>query len=96
MEPEQRSLYSDWPRVQQPRALSSNSDRTKIFRPFTLSRRALEPTQPRVQYVTPAVPAGTKQPGRETDQSPPTSADVKKYVDLYILSPIRLYGVLHN
>jgi hypothetical protein len=30
---------------------------------------------------------GVKRPRREVDQSPPTSAEVKKNVDLYIHSP---------
>jgi hypothetical protein len=39
---------------------------------------------------------GVKRPGREVDHSPPTSAEVKKNVDLYIHSPIRLHGVVLN
>jgi hypothetical protein len=35
-----------------------------------------------------------KRPGREADHSPPSSADVKEYVELYIHSPIRLHGVV--
>jgi hypothetical protein len=37
-----------------------------------------------------------KRPGREVDHSPPTSAEVKKNVTLYIHSPIRLHGVVLN
>jgi hypothetical protein len=37
------------------------------------SRQALGPTQPPIQGVP-----GVKQPGREADHSPPTSAEVKK------------------
>jgi hypothetical protein len=33
---------------------------------------------------------------READHSPPTSAEVKKTVDLYIHSPTRLHGVVLN
>jgi hypothetical protein len=35
---------------------------------------------------------GVKRPGRESVHSPPASAAVKKYVDLYIHSTIRLHG----
>jgi hypothetical protein len=33
-------------------------------------------------------------PGRETDHSPPSNAEVKEYVRLYLHSPIRLHGVV--
>jgi hypothetical protein len=38
---------------------------------------ALEPTQPPIQQVLAAVSPGIKRPGREADQSPPSSAKVK-------------------
>jgi hypothetical protein len=31
---------------------------------------------------------------READHSPPSSAEVKEWVELYLHSPIRLHGVL--
>jgi hypothetical protein len=34
--------------------------------------------------------------GGEADGLPPTSAEVKKILDLYIGSPIRLHGVVLN
>jgi hypothetical protein len=37
---------------------------------------------------------GVNWPGNEADHSPPTSAEVKKNVDLYIHSPICLHGVV--
>jgi hypothetical protein len=37
---------------------------------------------------------GVKRPGRETDHSPPSSAEVKECVELYLHSPIRLHGVV--
>jgi hypothetical protein len=37
-----------------------------------------------------------KRPGPEADYSPPTSAEVKIKVDLYIHSPIHLHGVVLN
>jgi hypothetical protein len=42
-----------------------------------LSRRALGPTQPPVQWV-PALPGGKERPGRDADPSPPSSAVVMK------------------
>jgi hypothetical protein len=32
--------------------------------------------------------------GREADNSPPSSAEVKEWVELYLHSPIRLHGVV--
>jgi hypothetical protein len=34
--------------------------------------------------------------GRETDHSPPSSAEVKEWVELYLRSPICLHGVVLN
>jgi hypothetical protein len=48
---------------------------SRIF--STSSRPAVEPTQPPIQWV----PEVTR-PGREADNSPPTSAEFKKNVDL--------------
>jgi hypothetical protein len=53
----------------------------------TASRTALGPTQPSIQWVTGALPLGTKRPGREADHSPPSSAEVKAGVELYLHSP---------
>jgi hypothetical protein len=50
---------------------------------FTIaSRTALEPTQPPIQWVLGALSLGVKQPGHEADHSPPSSAEVKEYVEL--------------
>jgi hypothetical protein len=49
---------------------------SRIF--STLSRPALEPTQPSIQWVLGALSLGVKRPGHEADHSPPTSAEVKK------------------
>jgi hypothetical protein len=43
----------------------------------TASRPALGPTQPPIEWVPGAISPGVKGPGRETDHSPPSSADVK-------------------
>ena len=48
-----------------------------------LSRPALMPTQPPVQWV-PDFPGGKVRPGREADLSPPSSAEVKNRVELYL------------
>jgi len=37
---------------------------------------------------------GVKRPVREADHSPPSSTDVKVWVELYLHSPIRLHGVV--
>jgi hypothetical protein len=37
---------------------------------------------------------GFKATGREANHSPPDSAEVKECVELYLLSPIRLLGVV--
>jgi hypothetical protein len=53
---------------------------------FTVSRPALGPTQPPIQWITEAVSLGVKRPGREADHSPPSSAEVKECVELYLHS----------
>jgi hypothetical protein len=53
----------------------------------TASRAALGPTQPPIRWVPGALSLGVKRPGREADHSPPSSADVKERVALYIPSP---------
>jgi hypothetical protein len=37
---------------------------------------------------------GVKRLGRETDHSPPSSAEVKEWVELYLHSPTHLHGVV--
>jgi hypothetical protein len=58
-----------------------------IFLFTTASRKALEPTQPPIQWVPGALSLGVKRPGREADHSPPSSAEVKEWVELYLHSP---------
>jgi hypothetical protein len=60
------------------------------------SRRVLGPTQPRIQWVWRALSPGLKRPGRESGDSPPTSAQVEKIVAYTSTPPIRLYGVVLN
>jgi hypothetical protein len=66
----------------------------KIFLFITASRPALVPTQPPTQWIPEDLLLGVKLPGGEPDQSPPSSAEVKECVELYLYSPIRLHGVL--
>jgi hypothetical protein len=47
---------------------------------------ALEPTKPPIQWVLGALSLGVKRPVREADHSPPSSAEVKESVDLYLHS----------
>jgi hypothetical protein len=58
-----------------------------IFLFTTASRTALGPTQPPIQWVPGAHSLGVKRPGREADHSPPSSAEVKECVELYLHSP---------
>jgi hypothetical protein len=37
---------------------------------------------------------GVKRPGREADHSPPSSAEVKECMELYLHFPIRFHGVV--
>ena len=50
-----------------------------------LYRPALRPTQPPVQWV-PGLSRGKVRPGRDADPSPPSSAEVKNRVELYLYS----------
>jgi hypothetical protein len=65
-----------------------------IFLFTTASRTALGPTQPPIQCVSGALSQGVKWPENEADHSPPSSAEVKEWVKLYLHSPIRLNGVV--
>jgi hypothetical protein len=58
-----------------------------IFLFTTASRTALGPTQPPIQWIPRALSLGIKRPGREADHSPPSSAEVKECVELYLHSP---------
>jgi hypothetical protein len=50
----------------------------KNFHFSVSSRSALGSTYPPIQWVPAALSSGVKRPGREADNSPPTSAEVKK------------------
>jgi hypothetical protein len=64
------------------------------FHYTTAFRTALGPTQPPIQWLPGALSLGVKRPGREADYSPPSNAEVKECVELYLHSPIRLHGVV--
>jgi hypothetical protein len=57
-------------------------------------RTALGPTQPPIQWVQGALYLGVKRPGRETDNSPPSSAEVKNAWSYNSTPPIRLHDVV--
>jgi hypothetical protein len=60
-----------------------------IFLFTTASRTAMGPTQPPIQWVPKVLSLGVKRPGLEADHSPPSSAEVKESVELYLHSPSR-------
>jgi hypothetical protein len=60
----------------------------------TVSRTALESTQPLIQWVPEALSLGVKRPGSEADHLPPSSAEVKNAWSYTFTSPIRLHGVV--
>jgi hypothetical protein len=66
------SRFSDWLRAGRPRGWSLSPCRDKFILHSTSPRPGLRSTQPPIQWVL-----GVKRPGRETDYSPLTSAEVK-------------------
>jgi hypothetical protein len=79
--PGKRSQYSDSLRLDGPGIES------RCGKDFTNpSRRALGPNQPPVQWV-PGLFLGVKRPGRGVDHPPPSSAEVKEKVKLYLYCP---------
>jgi hypothetical protein len=60
----------------------------------TMSIPVLEPIQPPFQWVPRALSLGVKRPGRESNHSPPSRAEVEECVDLYLHCPIRLHGMV--
>jgi hypothetical protein len=65
-----------------------------IFLFTTASRMALGPTQPPIQWVPGALSLEVKRPGHEADHSPPSSAEIKEWVELYLHSPIRPHDMV--
>jgi hypothetical protein len=76
LKPGQLSRYSDWLRAGRPRDQSWGPGRGKFFLLSMSSKPVLGPTQPAIQWLQRALP-GVKQPRREADHSPPSSAEVK-------------------
>jgi hypothetical protein len=58
-----------------------------IFLFITVSRTALGPTQLPIQWVPGSISLGIKRLGHEADHSPPSIAEVKECVELYLHSP---------
>jgi hypothetical protein len=72
------SRYIDWLWAGQPRGWSLSPSRANNFLFSILSRPALGPIHPPIQWVLGAVSPGVKQPRHEADHSPKASAEVKK------------------
>jgi len=53
----------------------------------TVSRPALGPTHPPIQWVPGALSMGVKRSGRDANHSPPSTVEVKECVELYLHSP---------
>jgi hypothetical protein len=66
--------------------LESNKD-IREENVFSLLNFSNKITQPPIQWVPGALSLGVKRPLREADHSPPSSAEVKKWVELYLHSP---------
>jgi hypothetical protein len=62
----------------------------------TASRPALGPTQSSIQWVPGTLYPSVKRPGRETDHSPPTNAEVKNAWSCASTPSTRLHGVVLN
>jgi hypothetical protein len=65
-----------------------------IFLSTTLSRTALGPPQPPIQWIPGALSLRFKRSGREADHSPPSSVEVKNFWNYISTPPIRLHGVV--
>jgi hypothetical protein len=63
---------------------------------FTASRSALGPTQPPLQWVPEALSPEVKQPGREADHSPPSSAEGKNAWRYTSTLLVFLHGMVLN
>jgi hypothetical protein len=66
----------------------------EIFLFTTASGPDLEPTHLPIQWVPGALSLGVKRPGREADQSPTSSAEVKNAWSYTSTPPIHLHGVV--
>jgi hypothetical protein len=68
--------------------------RLGVFLFSTVSRPALGPNQPPVQWVPGALTLGVKRPVREADHSPASSAEVKSAWMYNSIPSLRLHGVV--
>jgi hypothetical protein len=76
--PGERSRYSDWLQAGRPRGRSSSPGKVKHFLFSMSSKLILGPTQPPIQWVPVVLSPGVKGSERKIDNSPPSSAKVKK------------------
>jgi hypothetical protein len=65
-----------------------------IFLSTTMSRLALMPTQPPIQWVPEALSLRVKWLGCEADSSPPSGAEIKNVWSYTSIPPICLYGMV--
>jgi hypothetical protein len=73
---------------------SSPGHRLGIFLFTTMSRPALWPNQPPIQWVPVALFLKVKRPGREADHSPPSSYEIKNAYSYTSAPTIRLHGMV--
>jgi hypothetical protein len=66
----------------------------QIFLFATAPNPALGPTQPPIKWVPRALSPVIRQPKRDADHSPPSSAEVKNAWSYTSTPPIRLHGVV--
>jgi hypothetical protein len=73
-----------------------NTRKILVDKPEEMNRLGGLATQPLIHWVPGASTPGVKQPGREADHSPPSSAEVKNAWSYTSTPPIRLGGVALN
>jgi hypothetical protein len=84
------SWYSDWLQVGLPKGKRSSPGRVKNFHFCISFRPALGPTQPPINGYQGLFPPGVKRQGREANDLPPTSAEVKK-TWIYTSTPLYVF-----
>jgi hypothetical protein len=72
----------------------SNPGGSWEFFTVTLSKPALGPTQPPIQWIPGALSLGVKWLGHGADHSPPSGVEVKECMELYLHSQMCLHGVV--
>jgi len=73
-----------------------NPSRCENYLFLKISRLALEPTQPFVQWVRAVLSPGVKQVGHEADHPPSSSAEVKNEWSCTSTIFVRLYGAYRD